>query len=73
MADSFCLENGKLQCFMMMQNVFLKRIGRPPFWMVKIKFLTHNALERQVLHHRGKFCGYRSYTIAMTSQFFAFF
>ena len=31
------------------------RIGRPPSWIFKIKFLTASALERYVLHHRANF------------------
>jgi len=51
----------KLQNFMMMQNRSLKLVGRPPSWIVKIKFLSGNAFERHVLHHYTKFCRDRSY------------
>jgi len=51
----------KLQYFMMMLNRSLKLVGRPPSWIVKIKFLSGDALERHVLHHHAKFYGDRSY------------
>ena len=45
----------KLQYLMMMQNGSLKRVGRPPSWIFKMKFLMGGALETHVLHHRAKF------------------
>jgi len=35
---------------MMMQNGSVKRIGRPPSWIIKMKFLMGGAL-----HHQDKF------------------
>jgi len=34
----------KLQNFMMMQNRSLKLVGRPPSWIVKIKFFIRQCI-----------------------------
>jgi len=39
------LKIDKLQYLMMLQNGSLKRIGRPPSWIFKMKFLMGSALE----------------------------
>ena len=62
MADSCQWKIEKLQYFMMMLNRSLKLVGRPPSSIVKIKFLSGDALERHVLHHLAKFCGDRLYS-----------
>ena len=46
---------------MTMQNGSIKRVGRPPSWIDKIKFLTGDALVKHILHNRAKFCGDTSY------------
>jgi len=38
-----------------MQNGSLERIGRPPSWIFKIKFLTAYGHERRVRYHHAKF------------------
>jgi len=45
----------------MMQKGSLKRIGRPPSWIFKMKILMSGALETLDHHHRAKFYGDRSY------------
>jgi len=48
---------------MIMQNGSLKRIGRPPSWILKVKFFNGRVsqeqcvLETHVLHHRAKLRG----------------
>jgi len=34
----------------------LHNVGRPPSWILKIRFLTVWALKRPILHNRAKFC-----------------
>jgi len=40
---------------MMMKNRSLKRIGRRPSWIFKIKIFTGGALERHVSRHLSHF------------------
>jgi len=54
---------------MMMHNGSLKRIGRPPSWIFKMKFLMGGALQTHILHHHAMEIGL---TVAEISRVFAF-
>ena len=56
----------------MMHNGSLKRVIRPPSWIVKIQFLTGGAHQRHFLHHCAQFLGDRSYC-CRDIAIFAFF
>ena len=51
-------------------------IGRPPFWILKIKLFIRCILDRHVLYHRDKkICGarMRDHTVAEISLLFLLF
>jgi len=41
--------------------MMLKKIGRPPSWIFKIKLFNNDALGRLILYHCTKFLGDQSY------------
>ena len=51
----------KSRHLVVIMNGPLKRTGRPPSWIFKIKNYNGCALERPILHHCAKFRGDRSY------------
>jgi len=63
----------KLQNFMMMQNRSLKLVGRPPSWIVKIKFFYQAMHLRDTFYIITQNFVETDHTVAEISQFFTFF
>jgi len=49
----------------------MMRFGRPPSWIVNMKFLMGGALQTRVLYHHANFLEI-GVTVAEMSRFFAF-